>query len=118
MLSSDDPEFGGFKNLFEDFYEEVRIKLEQIIKDRNNPALIEDYIVRISDYVMCKLHSTIWSKDRKKHPLDKDYSDRVQMLKWITPSHIELPKKEKTVNYPMWKVSAQILQRMESVRSL
>ena len=76
MLASDDPDFGGFRYLFEDFYEDIRSKLELLIPNAEQ-TLIEDYISRISEYVMTKLHSTIWSRDRKIHASDKSYSSRI-----------------------------------------
>ena len=43
MLSHEDPEYGGLKALFEDFYEEIRKVLYQILKDKSD-ATVNEYI--------------------------------------------------------------------------
>mmetsp|Transcript_33111 Transcript_33111/g.43614 ORF Transcript_33111/g.43614 Transcript_33111/m.43614 type:complete len:107 (+) Transcript_33111:605-925(+) len=63
VLSSKDAEYGGFKNLLEDFYEEIRRELAQVLSDAEDETLQDDFVSLISDYILRKLHSTVWSKE-------------------------------------------------------
>ena len=117
IMAEDDPDFGGFKTLFEDFYEEgVRKELDQVLSNTDDKTLMDDYIMRVSEYVMRKLYSTIWTKDSLTSPEDKAYSEKQQMLTWVEPQHIDLPDAPRTVNKPMWGVSANFLKLIEEAR--
>ena len=118
MLSTEDQMFGGFMYLFQDFFFEVRQVLETILlSGSQDPVLVDDYIRLVNRYVMRKLHSSIWGRDRLKNPQDKAYSDKLSMLHWVTPKHVGLADAERTTNHPMWQVSARHLQRIEEAKT-
>ena len=107
MLSTDDQMFGGFMYLFQDFLLEVRTVLESVMLcGAKDPETVDEYIKLINRYVMRKLHSCIWGRDRLQNPQDKAYSDKLTMLTWITPKHVGLADAERTTNHPMWEASA------------
>lgn len=116
MLAQNDPDYGGFKILFEDFYEEVRKALLQLILDQEDSTLA-DCTKRISEHVMRKLYSTIWNKDRALNPEDAIYCGKTSKLTWIEPEQIGIPEGSKTINYPMWRESAILLRKMEQART-
>lgn len=84
LLSNDDPDFGDVRNLLEDFYAEVRkVLLTTLINFCSDT--MDDVVGRISEMVMCKLHSAIWSDDRLENPDDRNYSEKAEGLGWIKP---------------------------------
>ena len=64
ILSQEDPaEYGGFTALFEDFFEEVRNALWQELINPDQ-TIIDEYVKRISELVMQKLHASFWHRNR------------------------------------------------------
>ena len=62
MQNDDDEEdFTGFKTLLESFYEEIRFKLLDFLIEPNDEITQDEYLAIVSDYILRKLHSTIWS---------------------------------------------------------
>ena len=117
MLSQDDPNYGGFKALFEDFHEEIRKAIVLYDTQHDNTAMIEEYVQRISELVMRRLHTTFWSRDRLHNPKDKIYNEKSKALKWVKPEHINLPEAKFTTNYAMWGVSSKLLKNMQKCRT-
>ena len=73
-------------------------------------ATIEDFLKRTSNYVMQRLHSTLYSACQKITTTeDGEYAVKVAKLQWVEPHHLEVPAADKTVNWPMWRVSVREL---------
>ena len=63
MLSQNEvDDFAGFKSMLDSFYDEVKKELSRIFYKIDDEMSIE-FIQRISDYIMRKLHSTLWAKE-------------------------------------------------------
>ena len=90
----------------------MRKALLQLILDQEESTL-EDCTKRISEYVMRKLYSKIWNKDRTQNPADAIYCNKTSKLTWIKPEQIGIPEGSKTINYPMWRESALLLRKTE-----
>ena len=55
-----DSNFVGYKILFEDFYEELRLVFEETLADKSEDG-VEDFLRRVSNYVMRRLHNTFFT---------------------------------------------------------
>ena len=64
-----------------------------------------------------KISALLWHPDRSRDSNDVRLEKKVQSLGWIQPRHIELPKHEKTTNYPMWQVTADLFKQMSQART-
>lgn len=83
MLSHESADFGGFKRLFEDFYEEVRKAIELEIAQLGGQAAVHEYVQRVSEFVMRRLYATLWNRDRLRNLKDKLYRDKSRALSWV-----------------------------------
>ena len=108
-LSSNEPNTTGFQDLFKDFYDELKAIFKQRLPDYNDHKL-NNMIKRVGNYVMRRLHQTVWHPDRLKNSDDCEYSQKVEKLLWLTPEYLELPEAEETVNWPMWGVCIEEIQ--------
>ena len=73
---------------------------------------------RTSNYIMQRLHSTLYSACQKiTTNEDSEYAVKVTKLQWVEPHHLEVPAADKTVNWPMWKVSVRELQLIETMKT-
>ena len=59
ILTNSGPTFVGYKILFDDFYEEIRFVFEEILTEKSEEAM-EDFLRRVSNYVMRRLHNTLF----------------------------------------------------------
>ena len=99
----------SLKNVFDDFYEELRLVYEDKLAEASE-ATIEDFLKRTSNYIMQRLHSTLYSACQKiTTNEDSAYAVKVTKLQWVEPHHLEVPAADKTVNWPMWRVSVREL---------
>jgi len=85
ILLQDEVDFGGYKQLFEDFYFEVRKEVANHLKDATDETALDSFVLRISEYVMRKLHTTIWNRETLTSADDETYRDRARTLSWIQP---------------------------------
>ena len=118
MVSENDLDYAGFKALFEDFYEEVRKAVESFNNARlENAELTKEYVLRISELVMQRLHATLLRQSLFHNSKDYLYAEKSEALAWVQPEHVNLPEAKFTTNYAMWGVSAQLLRSIESCRT-
>ena len=61
-------DFAGFKSMLDSFYDEVKKELSRIFYKIDDEMSVE-FIQRISDYIMRKLHSTLWAKEELESQL-------------------------------------------------
>ena len=115
-LSSHEPNFGGFQDLFKDFYDELKDHFKKKMPTLGE-AKINDYVKRVSNYIMRRLHQTVWHADRIKNADDMEYYGKIQKLDWVTPDYLDLPEAEHTVNWAMWKVCTEELDQVQRLKT-
>lgn len=59
-MANSNEESSPLKNLLDDFYEEIRTVYEDKLTEASE-ATIEDFMKRTSNYMMQRLHSTLYS---------------------------------------------------------
>ena len=115
-LSSNEPNFAGFQDLFKDFYDELKDLFKSQMPSIAD-AKVNEYVKRVSNYVLRRLHQTVWHADRVKNEDDVAYHQKIQNLQWVTPEYLDLPEVKDTVNWPMWNVCIDELHQMERLKT-
>ena len=75
-MGSSESNYAGFKLLFEDFYDDLIKKIMQFFPNMNQKE-VNDYLVRVINYILRKLHSSIWHKDRSLNDEDIKYHMKI-----------------------------------------
>ena len=116
VLVSSEPNQTGFKLLFEDFFKEIRRNLEIILVNASSKE-INEALVRLSSYIMRKLHSSIWNKERTQNDDDTKFIAKISSLQGMSADQLELPEAEQTVNWPMWELCVHELNQMARLKT-
>ena len=73
LAQSDNEDYAGLKTLFEEFYHELIPKVQDFLIDPDNEDIHDEYLALISEHILRKLHSTIWSKQCRENESDRAF---------------------------------------------
>ena len=75
VLDSNVENHNGFKILFDDFFNKLADEIPS--EDEN---VIDDFLLRIRNYILSKLHFTIWHEERLSNAEDITFQNNVANL--------------------------------------
>ena len=80
----EDPDYAGYKTLFEVFYVEVRRVIFRLMP-RKTSSDVDSLIYLINEYILRKIHKTLWKFGKQESAQDDEYVKKANSVQWITP---------------------------------